>query len=212
MFTDRLTRVYLAATGDKSPWASPKATSNWVSPDWLRDLPITRAALALKMRLSQTSAKDSVTPNQKVSPSGSQQTSADQELTRNLIDRYLRSKKAIEAIAVAHGISAVFVWQPVPVYGYDLKYHLLWRGGQDGEQRIRAYFAYPQMAALVKQKLLGRDFLWCADVQYGVAEPLYVDAIHYSAELSRRLAACIGKLTVERKLVPASGVRPIREP
>jgi hypothetical protein len=68
------------------------------------------------------------------------------------------------------------------------------------------------MAALVKQKPLGRNFLWCADVQYGVAEPLYVDAIHYSVELSRRLAACIGRLTVERKLVPASGVRPIREP
>jgi hypothetical protein len=35
------------------------------------------------------------------------------------------------------------------------------------------------------------DFLWCADIQEGVRNLLYVDRMHYSPEMSARVARCI---------------------
>ena len=30
---------------------------------------------------------------------------------------------------------------------------------------------------------MGNNFIWCADIQKGLKEPLYVDQVHYSAKL-----------------------------
>ena len=37
----------------------------------------------------------------------------------------------------------------------------------------------------------GANFVWCADIQAGVAEPLYVDRVHYSGAMNARIARCI---------------------
>ena len=45
---------------------------------------------------------------------------------------------------------------------------------------------------------LGESFLWLADMQLGLAEPLYVDQAHYSGPMSDRIAAEIGDWLVAR--------------
>jgi hypothetical protein len=48
---------------------------------------------------------------------------------------------------------------------------------------------------------LGPDFVWRADIQEGIKEPLYVDKIHYSARLSKMLAGCISDSIVHRTML-----------
>ena len=114
----------------------------------------------------------------------------DDVLIQSVITRYVQDKKLIEAVAVAHGMSVLFVWQPVPMYNYDLRYHLFY-GGSFG----RAALAGPGYAAMSnsKREAMGSNFLWCADIQVGVGETLYVDPEHYSPAMNGRLAECISK-------------------
>jgi hypothetical protein len=47
------------------------------------------------------------------------------------------------------------------------------------------------MRAYARENPLGENFLWCADIQEGVEDLLYVDQMHYAPNLSRLLARCI---------------------
>ena len=58
------------------------------------------------------------------------------------------------------------------------------------------------MAEFIKKNPLGDNFLWCADIQEDLNEPLYVDQIHYSAKMCKKLAAKICNLL--SKLNPLS--------
>ena len=57
------------------------------------------------------------------------------------------------------------------------------------------------MAELIKQKPLGRNFLWCADIQANCQEPLYVDNIHYSNKMNKKLAINIADLMLKVRLL-----------
>lgn len=116
-------------------------------------------------------------------------------IIRKVIDRYIQNKKCVEAIAQAYGIQPIFVWQPMPLYQYDLKYHLYY---YKIEQHIYAKYGYPRMAEFVKKESLGKNFLWLADMQEELKEPLYVDTHHYSAEMHKRFARAICNLLQER--------------
>src|SRR5207249_2176487 len=48
----------------------------------------------------------------------------DDEGDAKVIERYGRNKRMIEVLAGGYGFVPVFVWQPIPWYKYDLKYHL----------------------------------------------------------------------------------------
>ena len=48
------------------------------------------------------------------------------------------------------------------------------------------------MAHVVKERSLGRNFLWCADLQSDLKEALYIDKVHYSGEFSKRITGTIG--------------------
>jgi hypothetical protein len=122
----------------------------------------------------------------------------DRAMHRRVIERYVSNKRAIEALAAAYDVSVAFVWQPVPVYKYDLHHHVF-KGDFGGH--AAAGHGYPRMARFVRQHPLGEDFLWCADIQEGLAELLYVDSVHYSPRLSARLAGCISALLAERGLL-----------
>ena len=109
----------------------------------------------------------------------------------------------IQAIADSFKIKAVFVWQPVPNYKYDLKYHLFSKWGFGGH--TISQFGYPKMAKLHKQRSMGKNFLWCADIQEGAKEPLYVDRVHYTSKMSRMVAKCIFDLMEQRKILSVHG-------
>ena len=100
-----------------------------------------------------------------------------------MIERYLANKRMIEAVAGTYGVDPVFVWQPVPTYKYDLDYHLFTSRGFQRHSYTK--YGYPRMRERVDRGDLGGNFFWCADLQEGVREPLYVDIVHYTAVMSR---------------------------
>lgn len=108
---------------------------------------------------------------------------------RGVIDRYLGNMRQVKAVAEAFGIEPVFVWQPIPTYKYDLRYHAF--NPDRLGCHVNSKFGYPIMAQVAAAKPLGDRFVWAADMQEGLKEPLYVDAFHYTAPMSRRIAAFI---------------------
>jgi hypothetical protein len=111
--------------------------------------------------------------------------------------RYLRNRDYIERIARQHGVRTCFVWQPVPVYKYDANYHPF-KAGMGLHWASK--FGYEHMAALIKTNPQPASFIWAADIQDGVREALYVDAIHYSAPMCERLARFISAQVKDRRL------------
>ena len=112
----------------------------------------------------------------------------DAGVTEAVIARYLANKRVIEGMAAAVRVEPVFVWQPIPVYKYDLAYHVH-RGDFGGHEYAR--FGYPRMAERLRAQPAGDDFVWCADIQENAKELLYVDQVHYSPRMSAMLAECI---------------------
>ncbi len=129
----------------------------------------------------------------------------------NVATRWLANKRMIELIAAGFNVHPVFVWQPVPVYHYDLRYHFLshstfvrargasmdheallenlWVHGKLGPVRIKNLAdGYALTETLRAQGRLGANLLWLADMQQDKNQNLYVDAVHYSAAFSREIA------------------------
>ncbi len=126
----------------------------------------------------------------------------DPAIIQRAIDRYLANKSIIEAIAASRDVQPVFVWQPVPTFAYDETRHPF--GFASIPRHLYSKQGYKSVQYLVEQDRLGPNFLWCADIQKHEKGPLYVDVVHYSAEFSKRIAACISDLILERGLLDAS--------
>lgn len=109
------------------------------------------------------------------------------------LDRYLRNKALIETLGRHFGVAVAFVWQPVPTYKYDLSQHLF--AYRDMRAIAQTGAAYRRAAERFAKGDFGDNLAWCADIQEGISKPLYVDAVHYSAELARLLAECIAEKT-----------------
>ncbi len=112
------------------------------------------------------------------------------EALRRDIERYLVNKSMIESVAKGSGSRVLFVWQPTPLYRYSLRHHLFNIGSWGALNFIK--YGYPLMRETVEQKPL-RNFTWCADIQEGIEEALYVDKMHYTAKLISILTGCIAK-------------------
>lgn len=115
------------------------------------------------------------------------------------MERYLTNKRLIEALCRQAGIQTAFVWQPIPVFKCAEKLRPF--TSDVGWEPIKQ--SYQLLEALDQQGQLGANFLWCADIQQGAQETLYVDRFHYSDAMSRRFAEAIGRLLLERSLLPA---------
>lgn len=126
------------------------------------------------------------------------QTEADPERIRAITDRYLRDLRLAAAAARAFEVQPLFVWQPVPTYKYDDAHHPFVGRGYGRHGRSRA--GYVLMAQRVALEPPGAHFLWAADLQEGLAEPLYVDKVHYTSRMSRLIAEFIGATGAERRL------------
>jgi hypothetical protein len=117
-----------------------------------------------------------------------------------VIARYRRNKQMIAAVASAHGVRPLFVWQPVPTYKYDLAYHAFHPAGFGRVELTQA--GYAEMEAVAGDGTLGRDFVWCADIGEGRRQELYLDLVHYTPRMARRVAACVAKGMLRRGLWP----------
>jgi lysophospholipase L1-like esterase len=168
-----------------------EAVANW---------PIVQFAQGLKRRL--TSGRENHQPNANgPSPSRTDQPNAatSTALLDAVIGRYLANKRQIEAVAHEFGVQPVFVWQPIPFYKYDNRYHLF--SPKDPGINRDARNGYERLAAILKDEAAGADFVWSADIQERLREPLYVDSIHYTAAMSDRLARHIVGVLAERGLL-----------
>jgi hypothetical protein len=115
---------------------------------------------------------------------------ADSAALERIVSRYLQNKSIIQAVAATRGIRTAFIWQPAPNYKYDDTAYHLFKGSSYG-----SYSGIARGYALIRERLtrMPRDprLLWLADIQEHLAEPLYVDRIHYDAKFSRMLAEAI---------------------
>lgn len=123
---------------------------------------------------------------------------SDKPMVMKSIEHYVRNKKMIESMAYSYKIKPVFVWQPVPTYKYDIKDNLFWNESYK-DPFIRS--GYPEMDKFVRHNAMGDDFLWCADIQDGIKQLLYVDKFHYSADMSGLFAKKIVDMMKERGLI-----------
>jgi hypothetical protein len=124
--------------------------------------------------------------------------STDPALADRLIVRYERNKKIIESSSAAFGVPAVFVWQPMSVYRYDTRRHPLW--GEVKGQPLPGIGSM-RMAERRQAHPFGREFVWAADIQDAVPDPLYVGGVHYAPNLCRALARFIADALVARGFV-----------
>jgi hypothetical protein len=125
---------------------------------------------------------------------------------RAVVARYLVNKGFAQAIARELGIEAIFVWQPVPLYKYDLAYHPF--RIQDEHRRIR--YGYPVMAQHVAARDMGANFAWCADIQDSIKRSLYLDQVHYAAEGNRLVADCIARAILASGTLERARLRALR--
>lgn len=163
LFSDRL-RNFMAGKSDGSA---------------LDRVPMVRAARWLTDRWTR--------PTQPQEP----RTFNDTALLHDAVDRWLANKKMIELLANGFGVRPIFVWQPVPVYKYDLRYHFFLHSINEFAAYGRSGYGYPLMEELRAQGKLGPNLLWLADMQRDKRENLYVDSIHYNAPFSKEIAGRI---------------------
>jgi hypothetical protein len=164
--------------GGTSPAAGVPTWGSWLR-DGIEMLPMARLAKGVRSKMDHKHSFSDVNPNHHYD---------DEEALRKVIDRYYLNVQMIEADSKALGIQTLFVWQPVPTYAFDLKYHPFTQNGFGDFAYTKR--GYPLMADAVAKKRPD-DFLWCADMQKDLHEPLYVDAVHYSPKMTGMVAGCI---------------------
>jgi hypothetical protein len=190
VFLDGLNDFYFGQTGE--PALTPALQTCVAAPDAARPplarallaTPLGRAATALGARLRRTPPAPPVRALPFADETGS--------VAERVIRRYAANATAMDAVGAANGVRVVRVWQPVPTYGYDLRFH---RFAAEGFGRNAVTVdGYPAVARARAEGRLGPPGLvWCADIQRALHEPLYVDTIHYAPRMARRVAACIAK-------------------
>ena len=106
-----------------------------------------------------------------------------------VIQTYLNNKRVIEAVSEAYGTRAVFVWQPAPTYRHDNKTDPF--AAEQGEH-VLLRNGYQYLDEYRRRNVIGKNLIWCADIQEDLTGSLYIDKVHYSAEFSKVLASAIG--------------------
>jgi hypothetical protein len=134
----------------------------------------------------------------------------DEQLLSTVIKRYLENKRLIESAAASHRVEAVFVWQPVPNYKYNLEYHMF-RPATFGLHTYSQYgYGLMSRMLLEDRKQFGADFLWLADMQEESTNANYVDMNHFTGKFSKEIAERIGRFLIDREL--CAGHRPTGSP
>lgn len=156
---------------------------------WM-ETPFARALLRVSERASRD-ASEKEKPAAKSPDAESQDKAAASvaSLVDKTLSRYQRNQRLIEGTAAEFGVPTIFVLQPVPSYRYDTSHHPFYQAGERERALYQTgYAAFEQAAARGE---LGTRFVSCDDIQEGVTELSYVDAVHYAPSMADRLSACI---------------------
>jgi hypothetical protein len=179
-------QVMPALPDDRPIWRQPP-TWRSVLTDAKKVLPMTRLAIAVRHMLDRAAHKKTLGEIQVA------HTKFDDPVAlQGAVDRYFANKKLIEAEAKEYGIKTLFVWEPTPFYKNDLQYDPFIRPefGFSFTGFTYTKYGYPMMRD-VFDRTHPDNFLWCADLQEGRHELLYVDAYHYSPLMTEIISGCI---------------------
>ena len=189
--TQRLKAIFESGDGHAQRWA------------WIQALPMTRLAQhAHRLALARTHRHPGRDPRNAAPVAAIDDGKYhDSKMISGVIARYFANKTLIESAAHAWGARVAFVWQPIPLYKYDLSYHLF--ATDDFGSNFFARYGYLYMEDHIRKEPPGDDFLWCADIQEALHEPLYVDKVHYTARMSKLVASTIGEKMLQRGLLEA---------
>lgn len=122
-------------------------------------------------------------------------------IIQDVVKRYKVNNNLVKAICDKFAIKPIFVWQPIPVYKYDQNYNIFGKFDYDGFlPYVRA--GYQAIAKDYLAGQFGENFLWLADMQENLKEPLYVDAVHYSARMSKLIAEQIANALLQKTILP----------
>ena len=127
---------------------------------WLAALPIVRALPARSAGLFGDAGR----PVDALSAAEERERYDDADRDRRIIHHYFANMVATRTLGDVHGVESLFVWQPVPTYGYDLEHHAN-RGSFKNHTYSR--YGYPRMAQRVRKGRTSPHFVWCADLQRG---------------------------------------------
>jgi hypothetical protein len=122
------------------------------------------------------------------------------EIQAFIVKRWLKNKKAIEALSGAYGVKTAFVWQPAAAYKYDLKYDSIARENIFASE-LFIPLVYPAVETMADRGSLGANFLNLAGIQQDKKEELYVDPWHYNEAFSREIASQIQHFLQEKKIL-----------
>ena len=128
----------------------------------------------------------------------------DETTNRAVTDRWLANKTAIESVADSHDVATVFVIQPVPVYKYDLQYHLFGNTLEDFNDVVRVHYGYTLWEDLFDDP----DADWTGNVVNLMAAgednpgPIFVDETHYSFGFSDEVGRAIADAFIEWEIIP----------
>lgn len=160
--------------------------------DFILTLPLTRMLVGIVERI--------VTPDIEYGASGisplATETPVDREVLESVIQRYKDNVRIITATANAFAVTPLFVWQPTPLYKYDVSSHMFYPSRMGCH--INSVPGYPMMAQEIGADPLNDNFLWAADMQEDIHEPLYLDAFHYTAPMAKRIAHLIGDVILKK--------------
>jgi hypothetical protein len=118
------------------------------------------------------------------------------------VERYRLNKRITESVCRGFGVTPIFVWQPVPAYKHDQRFNIFGRFDLEGYMPTLKP-GYELMAKTARSGEFGANFIWAADIQEDLKEPLYVDAIHYGGKLARMIAAHVVRVSICRGLMPS---------
>jgi hypothetical protein len=156
-----------------------------------------RSRLIALVRKKETSRQLAATPEEKADTTRY----IDPVELDQVLARYRANKRLIEAVSKNFGVQPFFVWQPVPSYKYEQRYHRVFQSADDRDLFSYAKYGYERMSKIIEKEPPGSNFFWCADIQQDAKEPLYVDAWHYSQSFSKHIAAAIADFLVEQHVV-----------
>lgn len=116
-------------------------------------------------------------------------------------NRYQHHVRLTEAIASAHGVSAIFVGQPVPFLDFPGTAATYPFQSTYAEHRLCGW-GYARFKEAGRNGLFGRRFVWCGDAFARADSIMYVDSIHYSRAGAEALAKMIADRSTEVGLLP----------
>lgn len=151
----------------------------------LAALPLGRLVLAVRHRLFEAGTRVEQEASEPIPP-------------ERVIADWRANRRLIEAVSRAHGVRSLFVWQPIPFYQYDLRYHLFVDPGARSNIRFdRLRLGYESFERVRSGSRNGDNFLWLANIQAGFSENLYVSEFHYGSVLNDAIAARIARHLME---------------